>query len=130
MQTPTGDGGEALAGEEYGGEDADSRPVAEDGGEENEQPLFREEGDESNFRDLQPSRDFQSDLGFFEKKCALEDDMSAFKKPASDGVFPANKGGNDLMEMRGSLLNQKDGNLAKDKSSFRAPPFLGFLLQP
>ncbi|KAL2226559.1 UNVERIFIED_CONTAM: hypothetical protein Sindi_2014600 [Sesamum indicum] len=28
--------------------------------------------------------------------------------------------------MRGSLLNQKDGNLAKDKSSFRAPPFLGF----
>ena len=60
------------------------------------------------------------------KKCALEDDTSAFKKQVSDGVFPANKGGNDLMEMRGSLLNKKDGNLAKDKSSFRTPPFLGF----
>ncbi|KAL2230781.1 UNVERIFIED_CONTAM: hypothetical protein Sindi_1672500 [Sesamum indicum] len=43
MQTPTGDGGEAPAGDVYGGEDADSRPVAGDGGEEEEQSLFREE---------------------------------------------------------------------------------------
>ncbi|KAL2235641.1 UNVERIFIED_CONTAM: hypothetical protein Sindi_1296300 [Sesamum indicum] len=43
MQTPTGDGGEAPAGDVYGGEDTDSRPVAGDGGEEEEQSLFREE---------------------------------------------------------------------------------------
>ncbi|KAL2223894.1 UNVERIFIED_CONTAM: hypothetical protein Sindi_3055900 [Sesamum indicum] len=160
MQSPTGDGGEAPAGEECGGEDADSRPVAGDGGEEDEQPLFREEGDESDFRNLQPSRDFQatnvsgtilaidgtiqtekedylgdettrfeaqSNLGFFEKKNAPWKMIRRHSRNrVSDGVFPANKGGNDLMEMRGSLLNKKDGNLAKDKSSFRTPPFLGF----
>ncbi|KAL2246960.1 UNVERIFIED_CONTAM: hypothetical protein Sindi_2548300 [Sesamum indicum] len=36
MQTSTGDGGEAPAGDVYGGEDADSRSVAGDGGEEEE----------------------------------------------------------------------------------------------
>ncbi|KAL2246383.1 UNVERIFIED_CONTAM: hypothetical protein Sindi_2906500 [Sesamum indicum] len=43
MKTPTGDGGEAPAGDDYDGEDADSRPVAGDGGEEDEQLLRDEE---------------------------------------------------------------------------------------
>ncbi|KAL2252842.1 UNVERIFIED_CONTAM: hypothetical protein Sindi_0078900 [Sesamum indicum] len=43
MKTPTGDGGEASAGDDYGGEDADSCPVAGDGGEEDEQLLHEEE---------------------------------------------------------------------------------------
>ncbi|KAL2248191.1 UNVERIFIED_CONTAM: hypothetical protein Sindi_2671400 [Sesamum indicum] len=43
MKTPTGDGGEAPAGDDFGGEDDDSRPVAGDGGEEDEQLLREEE---------------------------------------------------------------------------------------
>ena len=43
MKTPTGDGGEAPAGDDFGGEDDDSRPVAGDGGEEDEKLLREEE---------------------------------------------------------------------------------------
>ncbi|KAL2237253.1 UNVERIFIED_CONTAM: hypothetical protein Sindi_0917000 [Sesamum indicum] len=43
MKTPTGDGGEAPAGDDFGGEDDDSRPVAGDGGEEDEMLLREEE---------------------------------------------------------------------------------------
>ena len=56
----------------------------------------------------------------------MEDETSRFMKPVSDGIFPANKAGNDFMEMRGSILNEKYGNLATGKSGFREPPFLGF----
>ncbi|KAL2235282.1 UNVERIFIED_CONTAM: hypothetical protein Sindi_1260400 [Sesamum indicum] len=66
------------------------------------------------------------DLGFSTKKCAVEDEMSRFMKPTSDGIFPANKAGNDFMEMRGSILNEKYGNLDMGKSGYREPPFLGF----
>ncbi|KAL2240859.1 UNVERIFIED_CONTAM: hypothetical protein Sindi_0727100 [Sesamum indicum] len=143
-----GDGGETPAGEEDGGEDTDSRPVAGDGGEEDEQPLYFEEGEELDIRHFQPDYsgvdatiltlkevylagkttrfEEPSNLGFSEKKCTLEDETSGFKKPACEGVFPANNGGNDFMETRGSFLNEKDGNLATGKSCFRAPPFLGF----
>ncbi|KAL2225400.1 UNVERIFIED_CONTAM: hypothetical protein Sindi_2965100 [Sesamum indicum] len=61
MKTPTGDGGEAPAGDDYGGEDADSRPVAGDGGEEDEQ-LLREE------------------------ELAMEEEESASSDPATEGV--------------------------------------------
>ncbi|XP_011101372.1 uncharacterized protein LOC105179453 [Sesamum indicum] len=62
MKTPTGDGGEAPAGDDYGGEDADSRPVAGDGGEEDEQLLHEEEP--------QP---------------AMEEEESASSNPATEG---------------------------------------------
>ncbi|KAL2240790.1 UNVERIFIED_CONTAM: hypothetical protein Sindi_0720200 [Sesamum indicum] len=141
-----GDGGETPDDKEDGGEDADSRSVAGDGGEEDEQPLYFEEGEESDIRYLiildvdatiptvkevylagETTR-FEAplNLGFFEKKRTLEDETSGFNKPACDGVFPENKGGNDFMETRGSFLNEKDGILATGKSCFRAPPFLGF----
>ncbi|KAL2224884.1 UNVERIFIED_CONTAM: hypothetical protein Sindi_3122100 [Sesamum indicum] len=61
MKTPTGDGGEAPAGDDYGGEDADSRPVAGDGGEEDEQ-LLREE------------------------ELAMEEEEPASSDPATEGV--------------------------------------------
>ncbi|KAL2247968.1 UNVERIFIED_CONTAM: hypothetical protein Sindi_2649100 [Sesamum indicum] len=43
MKTPTGDGGEVPAGDDFGGEDDDSRPVAGDGEEEDEMLLREEE---------------------------------------------------------------------------------------
>ncbi|KAL2237505.1 UNVERIFIED_CONTAM: hypothetical protein Sindi_0942200 [Sesamum indicum] len=61
-----------------------------------------------------------------EKEVNLADETSRFMKPVSDGIFSANKAGNDFMEMRGSILNEKYGNMATDKSGFREPPFLGF----
>ncbi|KAL2224547.1 UNVERIFIED_CONTAM: hypothetical protein Sindi_3022400 [Sesamum indicum] len=61
MKTPTGDGGEAPAGDDFGGEDDDSRPVAGDGGEEDEQ-LLREE------------------------ELAMEEEEPASSDPATEGV--------------------------------------------
>ncbi|KAL2251908.1 UNVERIFIED_CONTAM: hypothetical protein Sindi_2313100 [Sesamum indicum] len=61
MKTPTSDGGEAPASDDYGREDADSRPVAGDGGEEDEQ-LLREE------------------------ELAMEEEALASSDPATEGV--------------------------------------------
>ncbi|KAL2246408.1 UNVERIFIED_CONTAM: hypothetical protein Sindi_2909000 [Sesamum indicum] len=61
MKTPTGDGGEAPAGDDFGGEDDDSRPVAGDGWEEDEQ-LLREE------------------------ELAMEEEEPASSDPATEGV--------------------------------------------
>ncbi|KAL2224589.1 UNVERIFIED_CONTAM: hypothetical protein Sindi_3044900 [Sesamum indicum] len=61
MKTPTGDGGEAPAGDDFGGEDDDSRPVAGDGGEEDEK-LLREE------------------------ELAMEEEEPAASDPATEGV--------------------------------------------
>ncbi|KAL2224653.1 UNVERIFIED_CONTAM: LINE-1 reverse transcriptase [Sesamum indicum] len=67
------------------------------------------------------------DLGWFSaEKRGFEVESSGFKKPASDGVFPSTEGSMGSMEMSRSYLNEKDKNLAMGKSSFRAPPTLGF----
>ncbi|KAL2247955.1 UNVERIFIED_CONTAM: hypothetical protein Sindi_2647800 [Sesamum indicum] len=62
MKTPTGDGGEAPAGDDFDGEDDDSRPVAGDGGEEDEK-LLREE-----------------------EELAMEEEELAASDPATEGV--------------------------------------------
>ncbi|KAL2252830.1 UNVERIFIED_CONTAM: hypothetical protein Sindi_0077700 [Sesamum indicum] len=78
MKTPTSDGGEAPAGEDYGGEDADSRPVTGDGGEEDEQ-LLREE----------------------EPQLAMEEEDPASTDPATEGDSHGNP---TSMEVEGALV--------------------------
>ncbi|KAL2235523.1 UNVERIFIED_CONTAM: hypothetical protein Sindi_1284500 [Sesamum indicum] len=78
MKNPTDDGGEAPAGDNYGGEDADSRPVAGDGGEEDEQ-LLREE----------------------EPQLAMEDEEPASSDPATEGD---SHGSPTSVEVEGTLV--------------------------
>ncbi|KAL2237657.1 UNVERIFIED_CONTAM: hypothetical protein Sindi_0957400 [Sesamum indicum] len=78
MKTPTGNGGEAPASDYYGGEDADSRPVAGDGGEEDEQ-LLREE----------------------EPQLAMEEEDPASTDPATEGD---SHGSPTSVEVEGALV--------------------------
>ncbi|KAL2235511.1 UNVERIFIED_CONTAM: hypothetical protein Sindi_1283300 [Sesamum indicum] len=87
MKTPTGDGGEAPAGDDFGGEDDDSRPVAGDGGEEDEK-LLREE------------------------ELAMEEEEPAASDPATEGI---SHGSPSPVEVEGTSVTRNGGEMGGEQ---------------
>ncbi|KAL2247972.1 UNVERIFIED_CONTAM: hypothetical protein Sindi_2649500 [Sesamum indicum] len=59
-----------------------------------------------------------------------EDETMGSRNTMVTGLFPATEGRSDILEMRGTILNEKGGNLEDlmlESSENRAPPFLGFV---
>ncbi|KAL2246370.1 UNVERIFIED_CONTAM: hypothetical protein Sindi_2905200 [Sesamum indicum] len=59
-----------------------------------------------------------------------EDETTGTRNTMVTGLFPATEGRFDILEMRGTILNKKGGNLEDlmlESSENRAPPFLGFV---
>ncbi|KAL2230745.1 UNVERIFIED_CONTAM: hypothetical protein Sindi_1668900 [Sesamum indicum] len=96
MKTPTGDGGEAPAGDDYGGEDADRRPVAGDGGEEDEQ-LLREE----------------------EPQLTMEEEEPASSDPATEGD---SHGSPTSVEVEGTLVMRNGEEMGGEQPDLELRP--------